>query len=76
MSVLLKDPAFKIFAELLKKSQLDFDLGNKDSSFTVFCPTSHAIMKKLHEQVSCHVPLCPMRTPFFTRIIMTANSVI
>ena len=51
MAVLERDPAFKEFAGLLKKSKLDFDLGSKDSAFTLFCPTSHAITKQLSEQV-------------------------
>jgi len=50
MDLLLGDPAFKTFAELLKVAKLDFDLGSKDASFTVFCPTSFAINQALVAQ--------------------------
>mmetsp|Transcript_482 Transcript_482/g.856 ORF Transcript_482/g.856 Transcript_482/m.856 type:complete len:269 (+) Transcript_482:3-809(+) len=50
MSMLLRDPAFKLFSDLAIKAKVDFDLGSADSSLTVFCPTSHAIMKVLSEK--------------------------
>ena len=51
MSIMLRDPALQTFAELVRKAQLDFDLGSADSAFTVFCPTSTAIYTKLSAEV-------------------------
>jgi hypothetical protein len=56
MSIMLKDPALSTFAQLVKRAQLDFDLGSADGVFTVFCPTSTAISTKLAAEVAVTHP--------------------